>query len=91
MLIGVLCPYAAVFVLTIMLVPVVLTGDALRSSLDHGTGWGFYLSMAWLTMSMGMAGGALGSGLEDESAVRDTAYGVRQRSRLEQQRKRHNS
>lgn len=91
LLIGVLCLYAAVFVLTIVLVPVVLTGDALRSSLGHGAGWGFYLSMAWLTTSMGMAGGALGSGLEDESAVRDSAYGVRQRSRLEQQRKRNTS
>lgn len=90
LLVGVLCLYAAVFVLTIVLVPVVLTGDALRSSLDHGAEWGFYLSMAWLTTSMGTAGGALGSGLEDESAVRDSAYGVRQRSRLEQQRK-HNT
>ncbi|WP_242900768.1 hypothetical protein [Actinomadura terrae] len=87
LLIGVLCLYGAVFALTIVLVPVLLTGEALASSLDHGAEWGFYLSIAWLTTSMGMAGGALGSGLEDESAVRDTAYGVRQRSRLEQQRK----
>lgn len=88
LLIGVLCLYGAVFVLTIVLVPVVLTGSALQSSLDHGAEWGFYLSMAWLTTSMATAGGALGSGLEDESAVRDSAYGIRQRSRLEQQRKR---
>ncbi|WP_433250004.1 hypothetical protein [Actinomadura nitritigenes] len=86
LMIGVLCLYAAVFVLTVVLVPVVLTGEALRSSLDHGPDWGFFLAMAWLTTSMGMAGGALGSGLEDESAVRDAAYGVRQRSRLEQQK-----
>ncbi|MFC4056653.1 hypothetical protein ACFOY4_43800 [Actinomadura syzygii] len=91
LLIGVLCLYMAVFALTIVLVPVVLTGDALRSSLDHGAEWSFYLSMAWITTSMGMAGGALGSGLEDESAVRDAAYGIRQRSRLEQQRKHHAS
>ncbi|RFS81391.1 hypothetical protein D0T12_32705 [Actinomadura spongiicola] len=88
LLIGVLCLYGAVFVLTIVLVPVVLTGSALRPSLGHGAGWGFFLSMAWLATSMATAGGALGSGLEDESAVRDSAYGVRQRSRLEQQRKR---
>ncbi|TYK44093.1 hypothetical protein [Actinomadura decatromicini] len=91
LLIGVLCLYMAVFALTIVLVPVVLTGDALRSSLDHGAEWSFYLSIAWLTTSMGMAGGALGSGLEDESAVREAAYGIRQRSRLEQQGKHHAS
>ncbi len=88
LLIGVLCLYGAVFALTIVLVPVVLTGSALQSSLGHGAEWGFYLSMAWLTTSMATAGGALGSGLEDESAVRDSAYGIRQRSRLERQRRR---
>lgn len=87
LMIGVLCLYGAVFVVTVGLVPVVLTGGALRSSIGHGADWGFYLSMTWLTTSMATAGGALGSGLEDESAVRDSAYGVRQRRRLERQKK----
>ncbi|MBX9363866.1 hypothetical protein [Streptomyces sp. WAC04114] len=38
-----------------------------------------YAELAWFVSSMGMVGGAFGSGLEDDGTVRNAAYGERQR------------
>ncbi|MEU9014328.1 hypothetical protein AB0D12_32065 [Streptomyces sp. NPDC048479] len=42
--------------------------------------------LAWFVSSMGMVGGAFGSGLEDDGTVRNAAYGERQRQRWQRLR-----
>jgi hypothetical protein len=76
----VLCLYGAVFLALAIITPTVITGEALRSYISHA-GPGTYLALVWFATSMAMAGGAIGAGLEAEGAVRQAAYGKRQRDR----------
>ena len=41
--------------------------------------------MAWLVAAVATLGGALGSGMEDDDAVKAAAYGPRQRQRFDQE------
>ncbi|WP_069464854.1 hypothetical protein [Actinacidiphila rubida] len=77
--IGIACLYAALYVLVILTTVFVLTPEALNPVIRHDPSAGYYLSLAWFITSMGTVGGALGVGLEDEDAVRQAAYGERQR------------
>ena len=51
------------------------------SPLDHAI-------LAWMTSSLALVAGALGSGLEDEETVLRATYGYRQRRRAEEYQKR---
>jgi len=50
-------------------------GAVLDQTLERPVGVVDYLTLAWLISSLATVGGAIGSGLEDEQAVRAVAYG----------------
>lgn len=53
------------------------------SNLGHGVRAGDYLELAVFATSIGIVGGALGSGFESQDAMRRVAFGVRERHRRE--------
>jgi hypothetical protein len=50
---------------------------------DHQLGIREYLELAWLTTSVSLVGGALGSLIESDEAVRDAAYRTHADERIE--------
>jgi hypothetical protein len=71
------------FSLDFVVATFVIDSGVFAQQVGHHVDVGDYLSVAWLTASAATVGGALGSSLESEEAVRRAAYGRRQRQRLE--------
>jgi cell division protein FtsX len=80
---GVLALYALLLVVALASAALVLSDGAFASTLGHGVSTGFYLKLAVFATSIGLVGGALGSGFESQDAVRRVAFGVRERHRRE--------
>lgn len=81
--IGVVVLHATSFVLLLLTALWTLPPQMLEQNLGHPIGAADYLRLAWLVAAVATLGGALGSGLEDDRAVREAAYGARQRQRFD--------
>lgn len=81
--VGVVVLHVALFCLLLATASLTLPPELLSRVLGHGVSFSDYLTLTWLLTSIATIGGALGSGLEDDAAVREAAYGVRQRQRME--------
>lgn len=86
---GVLCLYAALFVLTLGATGLLLTTGALSRAVGHHASMATDVSLAWMVTSLATVGGALGVGLEDDTTVRQAAYGYRPDHQTEAERGAH--
>jgi hypothetical protein len=83
LLLGVAVLHVALFLMLLATAGLMLPPTLLEKTIGHPITITDYLALAWLTASIATVGGALGSGLEDDDAVRVAAYGVRQRERFD--------
>ena len=81
---GVACLYGALLVLNFLAAEIFIPDEVLGESLGHPAGVPAHALLAWATTSAAVVGGALGSGLESDEAVRRAAYGNREAERRAQ-------
>ncbi|MEA2142388.1 MAG: hypothetical protein QOI64_818 [Solirubrobacteraceae bacterium] len=74
---GVASLYAALFGLTLLGAGLMLDSAVLDGAVGHEVGLRNYAELAWMIASLATVGGALGSALESDAAVREAAYGYR--------------
>ena len=82
--IGVIVFHAALFILLLVTAWWTLPPQMVAQNIGRPFGLSSLLLMAWLVAAVATLGGALGSGMEDDDAVKAAAYGVRQRQRFDQ-------
>ena len=82
--IGVAILHIGLFVLLLLTAWWTLPPQMVAHTIGHPVGFSSLLLMAWLVAAVATLGGALGSGMEDDDAVKAAAYGVRQRQRFDQ-------
>jgi hypothetical protein len=81
--IGVAILHIGLFILLLVTAWWTLPPQMVADNIGHPVGLSTLLMMAWLVAAVATLGGALGSGLEDDEAVKTAAYGVRQRQRFD--------
>jgi hypothetical protein len=74
---GVVTLYVALFVMTLLGAALVLSDDVIERLVERPVGLDDYVKLAWMVASVATVGGALGSALESDTAVREAAYGYR--------------
>lgn len=87
--IGVIICYIALYVLNLVWALFVLDPAVMSRSARTSLGYGDLFVLAWFVASVATVGGALGSGLESEEAIRAAAYSKREeerRARLQEDR-----
>jgi hypothetical protein len=80
--IGVAILHIGLFILLLLTAWWTLPPRMVADNIGHSVGLPTLLMMAWLVAAVATLGGALGSGMEDDEAVKAAAYGVRQRQRF---------
>jgi hypothetical protein len=80
--IGVAILHIGLFLLLLLTAWWTLPPQMVADNIGHSVGLTTLLMMAWLVAAVATLGGALGSGMEDDEAVKAAAYGVRQRQRF---------
>ena len=81
--IGVAILHIGLFILLLVTAWWTLPPQMVAQNIGHSVGPATLLMMAWLVAAVATLGGALGSGMEDDEAVKAAAYGVRQRRRFD--------
>lgn len=84
LVIGVIVFHAGLFILLLLTAWWTLPPQMVARNIGHPVNLSTLLLMAWLVAAVATLGGALGSGMEDDEAVKAAAYGVRQRERFDQ-------
>lgn len=83
--IGVMCLYTGLFVTGLLVEALLLPHRILEPVLGRNPGTGDYLAVAWLLAAIATVAGAVGTGFASDEAVRQAAYGYRQRERRSEQ------
>lgn len=81
--IGVAILHFGLFILLLVTAWWTLPPEMVANNIGHPVGLSTLLLMAWLVAAVATLGGALGSGMENDKAVKAAAYGVRQRQRFD--------
>jgi hypothetical protein len=80
---GVATLHVALFLLLLVTAWWTLPPELVAENIRRPVGLSTLLLMAWLVAAVATLGGALGSGMEDDKAVKAATYGVRQRQRFD--------
>lgn len=80
-LIGVAIMYLLLFGVTLLAAGALIDSGYFSRQLHHPVALGDYARLVWLTSSVGIVAGALGSSLESEEAVRRATYSAREAER----------
>lgn len=83
LLIGVVIFHVGLFLLLLLTAWWTLPPHMVANNIGRPFSLSTLLLMAWLVAAVATLGGALGSGMEDDDAVKTAAYGPRQRQRFE--------
>jgi hypothetical protein len=83
--IGVLFLYAGLLLVGLGAERIVLDPDVVAKQIGSEVTLAHRLSLVWLVATFATVAGAVGTGFESREAVRQAAYGHRQRERLERQ------
>jgi hypothetical protein len=82
--IGALVFFLALYALNLATAAVVIPPGFLARHIDRAVDWPDYLTVALMATVLGTVAGAIGSGLEDDNAVREATYGYRHQWRQRQ-------
>lgn len=83
--IGVAIFHVALFLLLLVTAWWTIPPQLIAQNIGHPVELSTLLLLAWLVAAIATLGGALGSGMEDDEAVKSAAYGVRQRQRFDRE------